>query len=542
MDSLGDVAGALRGYEILETLGRGGFGTVYRARQVAVGREVALKIDGRVLATERDRRRFMREVTAAGQLSGHPNVVAVYDAGVLDDGRPYMVLELCPQGSLSDRLNERGPFPPAEVRDIGVNIADALAAAHSAGVLHRDVKPANILVNRYGVVALADFGLAVIPTPGLESSATREALTPAYASPEAFNLAEPTPAGDVYALGATLYALLSGRPPYFPPGGSPSLVALMAARLGPVPDIPGAPPALVDVLRRAMAYESANRPSGAAELRDALAAVDLSATTTPTAPVTRAAPVPQAPGPYASGPQGAGPYGPVPQATGPQGNGPTAGEARDWITTAPPNRRPKSSGGLNGALLAAAIVVSVGVIGAGGLVAYSIAGGSSERGGAADGGVAAAPTAQAKDAYGGAETTEENCPATAVAGAHARCTKTAECWGGIVSMNGDVTINRSDCAIAHPYETFAIAPLPSDAQTWNEHTLSRHPAVRQVCSRDVMARSRYGDALRYAPDKWSIEVVPPSQAQFDGQGLRAFRCVATITGRQVTGGMFRPRG
>ena len=112
MDSLGDVAGSLRGYEILETLGRGGFGTVYRARQVAVGREVALKIDGRVLATERDRRRFMREVTAAGQLSGHPNVVAVYDAGVLDDGRPYMVLELCPQGSLSDRLNERGPFRP----------------------------------------------------------------------------------------------------------------------------------------------------------------------------------------------------------------------------------------------------------------------------------------------------------------------------------------------------------------------------------------------------------------------------------------------
>ena len=307
----------------------------------------------------------------------------------------------------------------------------------------------------------------------------------------------------------------------------------MAARLGPVPDIPGAPPALVDVLRRAMAYESANRPSGAAELRDALAAVDLSATTAPTAPVTRAAPVPQAPGPYVPGPQ----------ATGPQGNGPTAGEARDWITTAPPNGRPKkSSGGLNGALLAAAIVVSVGVISAGGLVAYSIAGGSQEHGGATDGGVAAAPPAQAKGAYGGAETTEENCPAAAVAGAHARCTKTAECWGGIVSMNGDVTINRSDCAIGHVYETFAIAPLPSDAQTWNEHTLSVHPAVRQVCSRDVMARSRYGDALRYAPDKWSIEVVPPSQAQFDGQGLRTFRCVATITGRQVTGGMFRPRG
>src|SRR5690242_16726207 len=183
MDSTADAARSLRGYEIIETLGQGGFGTVYRARQLSVGREVALKIDSRVLGSDRDKRRFMREVTAAGRLSGHPHVVAVYDAGVLADGRPYMVLELCPNGSLSDRLRDRGPFPAAEVRDIGVNIADALTSAHAAGVLHRDVKPANILVNRYGGVALADFGLAVIPRPGLESSATREALTPAYASP-----------------------------------------------------------------------------------------------------------------------------------------------------------------------------------------------------------------------------------------------------------------------------------------------------------------------------------------------------------------------
>src|SRR4051812_38823768 len=292
MDSAGD---ALPGYEIRETLGQGGYGTVYRARQLAVGREVALKIDNRRLLSERDRRRFMREVTAAGQLSGHPHVVAVYDAGVLADGRPYMVLELCPNGSLADRLRDRGPFPAAEVRDIGVHIADALVAAHAAGVLHRDVKPANILVNRYGGVALADFGLAAVPRPGMESSATREALTPAYASPEVFNLAEPTVAGDVYALGATLYALLSGRPPYFPPGGPPSMVALMAARLGPVPDIPGAPPGLVAVLRRAMAYDPGERPPGAAALRDALTAADLT--------------------PHAHA--GSGPYRPPPNALGP---------------------------------------------------------------------------------------------------------------------------------------------------------------------------------------------------------------------------------
>ncbi|GAB2864107.1 hypothetical protein GCM10027176_77530 [Actinoallomurus bryophytorum] len=276
MDSTGDAARSIQGYEIIETLGQGGFGTVYRARQLAVGREVALKIDSRVLITDRDKRRYMREVRAAGHLSDHPHVVAVYDAGVLGDGRPHIVLELCPNGSLAGRLRGGGPFPAAEVRDIGVHIAGALAAAHEVGILHRDVKPANILVNRHGAVALTDFGLATMPTPGPESTATPETLTPAFAPPEVFDLVEPTVAGDIYSLGATLYALLSGRPPFFPAEGRPSMVALMAARLGPVPDIPGAPPGLVAVLQQAMAYDPADRPATAAALRDVLAGADLS--------------------------------------------------------------------------------------------------------------------------------------------------------------------------------------------------------------------------------------------------------------------------
>lgn len=184
----------LPGYEIQEVLGQGGFATVYRARQLAVGREVALKVDSRTLSTPRDRQRFLREVTAAGQLSGHPHVVPVYDAGVLADNRPYMVLELCPGGSLGDRLHRQGPLPLKEAREIGVGLADAVAAAHAAGVLHRDIKPGNVMVNRYGGVALTDFGLAAMPRPGRELSVTREALTPAYAPPEAFHMAEPTPA------------------------------------------------------------------------------------------------------------------------------------------------------------------------------------------------------------------------------------------------------------------------------------------------------------------------------------------------------------
>jgi len=525
MDSTADAARSLRGYEIIERLGQGGFGTVYRARQLAVGREVALKIDNRMLGSDRDKRRFMREVTAAGRLSGHPHVVPVYDAGVLADGRPYMVLELCPAGSLADRLRATGPFPSAEVRDIGVHIADALTAAHAAGVLHRDVKPANILVNGYGSVALADFGLAVIPKPGLESSATREALTPAYASPEVFNLSEPNAAGDVYALGATLYALLSGRPPYFPPGGPPSMVALMAARLGPVPDIPGAPPGLVAVLRRAMAYDPAERPQTAAALRDALAAADLS--------------------PGGSGPPFSRP-GPGP-GPGRENGGPPQPARRPGDPD--PSTRPGSGGRrstASGALLAAAIVVAVAIVAAGALVAYSIGGGSGKHDGSSDGGASlarggGASGTRAKDPYGGAETVTQGCPAAAVQGAGARCVKTAECWGGIVAINGNVAINRADCSVGHAYETFAIAPLPSDAQTWNAHTLEQNPTVRQVCSRDVMARSRYGKALSLAPNRWTTEVVPPSQTQFEEQGLRTFRCVATVTGKQTTGTAFRPR-
>jgi len=261
------------GHRIAGIIGEGGFATVYRGWQVAVGREVAVKVDNRMLLSERDRRRFDREVTAAGRLSGHPHVIDIYDAGALDDGRPYMVMEFCPGGSLADAVRRDGVMNPAQVRDIGVRIADALAAAHAAGVLHRDVKPANILVNRYGMAGLSDFGLASLLTPGGEQSVTREALTPAYASPERFRGGEPTVACDLYSLAATLYGLLAGRPPRFPAdGGTPSIAMLISLHGKPVDDIPGVPSALMATLRGSLAADPAMRPRSAEELRDALIA------------------------------------------------------------------------------------------------------------------------------------------------------------------------------------------------------------------------------------------------------------------------------
>ncbi len=315
---MGEAGGPLvPGYEVLGILGQGGFGVVYRARQLAVGREVALKVDNRVLVSDRDRRRFMREVTSAGALSGHPHVADVYDAGVLPDGRPYMVLELCPNGSLADRLRDAGPLGPREVRDIGIKIADALAAAHAVGVLHRDVKPANILVNSYGMVALSDFGLATMPGQGGaargEMSVTRESLTPAYAPPEAFDLTEPTAAGDVYALSATLYAMLQGRPPRFPDSGVVNIAAIMALHRLPISDIPGVPAALTAVLRHGMETDPAQRIPTAAGLRDALAAL------TPDGSASGDHPHPAASGDRGGVPGwGApSPSGPVPSPSGP---------------------------------------------------------------------------------------------------------------------------------------------------------------------------------------------------------------------------------
>ncbi len=262
------------GHTVTGVLGSGGFATVYRTWQVAVGRETAVKVDSRQLHTERDQRRFVREVTAAGQLSGHPHVIDVYDAGTLRDGRPYLVMELCPNGSLNDELHRSGPMSAELVCRIGTSLADALAAAHTAGILHRDIKPANVLINRFGVVGLSDFGLASIVAATGEQSVTREALTPAYAPPESFDAAEPTVAADVYSLAATLYTLMAGRPPRFPadtqsPG--PGITAILAMHSRLVDDIPGVPAAMVAVLRQCLATDPAARLSSAAALRDQLA-------------------------------------------------------------------------------------------------------------------------------------------------------------------------------------------------------------------------------------------------------------------------------
>ncbi|MFF1446183.1 serine/threonine-protein kinase [Streptomyces sp. NPDC058295] len=543
----------LPGYEIQEVLGQGGFATVYRARQLAVGREVALKVDSRTLSTPRDRQRFLREVTAAGQLSGHPHVVPVYDAGVLADDRPYMVLELCPGGSLGDRLRRQGRLPLEEAREIGVGLADAVAAAHAAGVLHRDIKPGNVMVNRYGGVALTDFGLAAMPRPGRELSVTREALTPAYAPPEAFHMAEPTPAGDVYSLAATVYALLRGCPPHHPDDGTQlSLAELIVRHTWPYPDLPGVPAALNSVLRHAVASDPAQRLSDAGAFRDALAAVDLddphtvdaggaggfgAVLGTTTAWSYRDA------SPSSTQPRDAAlPYGGAPPPPSVRDAGRTAaavGPGGDGDGGRKGSRRPR----LIAVLAAVAVSVSVSVT----VVTYQ--NGRQDRGGegspsTASSSSSAAVAAEGKDASGfaGVATTTANCPATGVDGVGGRCVATPECWSGITDVSGIITVSRADCRTRHVWETFAIAPLPEDGMTNNARDLIKHPDVKALCSQQVMAESMVRGGREVA-DEWNVDILPPTAAEWD-KGVRVLRCVAAAVTQdgEKTGSQFAVQG
>lgn len=265
------IGEVIPGVSLGELIGRGGFASVYRARQHSLDRDVAVKIDNRRIDDERNQRRFLREAKTAALVSTHPGVVSLYDAGMTSDQHPYFVMELCAGGSLADQMRPGG-MPAVKLLDYGVKIAAALAAAHAAGVLHRDIKPANILLDAYGEPRISDFGLAALVEPGEDLSVTLEAFTPAYASPETFRYLEPTTRSDVWALGATLHALYTGTAPRRGPDGSPASLSQIIARLDeplPRPDRPDAN-LVMPVLWKATAADPAGRYADAGEFREAL--------------------------------------------------------------------------------------------------------------------------------------------------------------------------------------------------------------------------------------------------------------------------------
>ncbi|HZC31348.1 MAG TPA: serine/threonine-protein kinase, partial [Gaiellaceae bacterium] len=245
-------------YEIERPLGHGAFATVDLARDVELDRPVALKRLADNLSRDEDlRARFLREARLAARLS-HPNVVRVYDVGE-DDDRPFIAMEYVDGQTLGDLVARRGPLPPEEVVEIGVQACRALAAAHDAGLVHRDVKSHNLFLEGDRTLKLGDFGIAV----GLEGTRMTVAGTvlgtAAYLAPEQARGEEVTAAADIYALGVVLVELLTGTPD-------------RDARLyGP----------LGDVVARCLAEDPRARPASAAELAAELAAASPSARTMP---------------------------------------------------------------------------------------------------------------------------------------------------------------------------------------------------------------------------------------------------------------------
>lgn len=273
LNQAGADAPVIRGYEDFQVIGRGGFATVYRARQPAYDRTVAVKVVELGIDDEAGRRRFHRECAASGRLTGHPNILSVLDAGFLADGRPYLTTPLCSGGSVAAWVERAGPLPIAEALRIGVKIAGALQIAHNHGVVHRDVKPANILLNAYGEALLADFGIATIAA----RSATKrtQAYTPNHAPPEVLLGELATEASDIYTLGSTLYELLTGASA-FTDTGQEGLALFVDRVLNSAPPPlarEDAPASLSRVLGTAMAKRPADRYPSAAAFGQALQGV-----------------------------------------------------------------------------------------------------------------------------------------------------------------------------------------------------------------------------------------------------------------------------
>ena len=283
-------------YRLIEELGRGGMAIVYRAEDTTLNREVALKVLPPQLALDHGyKERFLREARRVAQLQQnqqHPNVIMVFDAGE-DQGVHYMAMSLVEGDTLSQRMASQGKLPLQEALFIAQGVAQALEHAHKNGMVHRDIKPGNVLLQRStGLPVLTDFGIARGQSE--ESGLTRAGTavgTAEYMSPEQIQAGQVGPASDIYSLGVMLYQMLAGETPF-----SGDISQLMYAHVHTPPPplqqaVPGAPASVVALINGMMAKQPQDRPASAAMVAQALADPDAWAKNAPPAP--QAAPAPQ---------------------------------------------------------------------------------------------------------------------------------------------------------------------------------------------------------------------------------------------------------
>jgi hypothetical protein len=505
-------------------LARGGFAVVWEARQETLDRLVAVKVDQRRLDVESERLRFLREAGAAGRMSGHPGIVTVHDAGILADDRPYLVMELCPGGSLTSYLDARARPTEQRVRAIGVRIADALAATHARGVLHRDIKPANILIDAYDQVGLADFGLAALPGPGLASQETFQALTPAYTAPEILRRQPPTQYADVYSLAATLYALLSGRAPRWPESGTPTLVEVLKQQQRPLLPVPGVNSALMQVLEQALSLDPRKRPTAAA-FRDQLRALDLPEKEDPAGPSEVAV----------QADTGARR---LPRAAAAASAASVVGAAATERSAAA-DRRPVGAAGLGGAgrrrsvlvslvgLALLAVLVTALVLANRGPVVASPAPASAPPATSAAGPPSEGATTPSASPAESASATPSASPAAVPAdfddcsdqlGDGVYCPTKDECWAGVISVFDLPSLGTAQkCGQTHVYQTFAAGLLHEDVRRQSQ--LENDSRVKRLCSSSSLDKL-LDDKERQT--NWEVLALPPQEA--DGSD-RIFRCL-----------------
>ncbi len=280
-------------YRNPELIARGGMGEVYRAEDAHLARIVAVKLlPGRFTDNEAIRGRFTREALAVARLSHAPSTVTIFDVGE-HGGRPYIVMEYLPGGSLADRLERDGAQPVGRVLEWLGQAAAALDAAHVHGIVHRDVKPGNLLLDDDERVKVADFGVASAADLGSFTEAGTVVGTAGYLAPEQARGERATPASDLYALAVVAFELLTGRRPFERESSTAEAMAHVSAPIPPASDAnPQLPRELDDVLARGLAKEPEHRFATAAEFVDALHdALDREAGTTRVAAI---APVPPA--------------------------------------------------------------------------------------------------------------------------------------------------------------------------------------------------------------------------------------------------------
>ncbi len=270
-------------FEIVALLGQGGMGSVYRARQLSVGREVALKlVRADAVGDARIAKRFAREMEATTRVA-HPNTVRLFDVGTTDDGEPFLAMELVPGEPLSAVLERHGRLPPGRVAWIGLQVARSLEAAHARGVVHRDLKPANLMIGdlpgQPDHVTVLDFGLARFLEGGVDGQGTvltRSGAvlgTARYMAPEQAQGQAVDHRADLYALGVILYEAATGRPPFT--AGTPMALMYMQAHEPPAPPralAPDLPRWLEALVLRLLAKDPAGRPQRADEVATFLAA------------------------------------------------------------------------------------------------------------------------------------------------------------------------------------------------------------------------------------------------------------------------------